>query len=968
MMCKFSRLVMAKTGLSLTLILALIGGSLGGGLTAHETPSGNPWISFCPTEVVGRVALVNYDQKGIDDDLAYLLLVPACASFQEGRLFSSPLIFWDNERTIPELNSHPGVDYFLEDWMSFAPQSEVLAVGLPQEAIWELEDEGFSDIAALPCDPDSLSSHIALEEWGESKEAVVAVLDMGRVKEVSDRGTIQGRFDFGPEVKSREFEGKKEPTLVPTYHKFDVSPPTKYIQVKMNWQERGKDPDLQLYDFSLGEVAASARWNVIEGRGEEVVSYANNYGEWAAAVTYMPTQSIKSPPKKAQHDLQVDYQVKVKMYPGVEVMLPPTPQGCHNARLELQGKGKLGLVVRGLEGAELASAIPYRKPLEMEYLGKGEYTATVLALEGEVGPDFALNWSWEGREDGFTESMAAASNGAVLASLKNCPLFYAHPEGISPGTEAALEKLGVKEIHLLNLSGREVDIASFPVSELETLTDIYQAIRDISGSDDIVFSTTKPFSYPDALGDFHTQEGGYFFAPGAYASAIHGSPLLLLESDPRLECAALWHRSSWRRGFEDRHTPPSPGGMVLTGREVYSFLEDMGMDQKGKERILTMAGEFELGPSWDRVFPGKAIAGRIWGTPVDCAFWFARNAFYPALIFVNPALSKDGIYLIQGSSSHREGQRLIIDDLGGEEKFNCPCLQTWVCYEHRFNELAPEYWGLAYETTSGQKPFWTKTGASIDSGVNEKYGRKGSYLPDMSSSEVVPFYLEKGGFDSVFSTSFNAATENLNRGAILWFEGMHGGNMLSGTVGFWNEIIKTERNPWRGYEYLGCTQNPDTAAMSRLSGIDVEKGSDGVVISIWEQLPQTFPITGDTMDKYLENIHSCGIVAGSCLIAHTFLHLSFIRHGSTFQVIAPWSASWYISHAQNMIARSIAQGKDMGQAYEEAILEVGIGYLTEGWWWDTYENIVYYGDPNLRVYSGAFPWPRPEVKEGKEVR
>jgi hypothetical protein len=306
---------------------------------------------------------------------------------------------------------------------------------------------------------------------------------------------------------------------------------------------------------------------------------------------------------------------------------------------------------------------------------------------------------------------------------------------------------------------------------------------------------------------------------------------------------------------------------------------------------------------------------------------------------------------------------LIIDDLGGEGKFNYPCLQTWVCYEHRFNELAPAYWGLAYETTSGQKPFWTKTGASIDSGVNEKYGRKGSYLPDMSSSEVVPFYLEKGGFDSVFSTSFKAATENLNRGVILWFEGMHGGNMFSGTVGFWNEAIQGERNPWRGYEYLGSTQNPDTVAMSRLSGIDVEKGSDGVVISIWEQLPQTFSITGNTMDKYLKNIHSCGIVAGSCLIAHTFLHLSFIRHGSAFQVIAPWSASWYISHAQDMIARSIAQGKDMGEAYEEAILEIGIGYLTEGWWWDTYENIVYYGDPNLRVYSGAFPWPRPEVVE-----
>ncbi len=33
--------------------------------------------------------------------------------------------------------------------------------------------------------------------------------------------------------------------------------------------------------------------------------------------------------------------------------------------------------------------------------------------------------------------------------------------------------------------------------------------------------------------------------------------------------------------------------------------------------------------------------------------------------------------------------------------------------------------------------------------------------------------------------------------------------------------------------------------------------------------------------------------------------------------------------------------------------------MTEEWWWDHWENIVYFGDPDLRVYTPNAPFDRP---------
>ena len=84
----------------------------------------------------------------------------------------------------------------------------------------------------------------------------------------------------------------------------------------------------------------------------------------------------------------------------------------------------------------------------------------------------------------------------------------------------------------------------------------------------------------------------------------------------------------------------------------------------------------------------------------------------------------------------------------------------------------------------------------------------------------------------------------------------------------------------------------------------------------------------------------------------SYLYAStFIRHGTPYQILDPWSTSWYSGIWLHGIPRALALGKTIGQAYEEGMSEVGIQYLVNQWWWDLNENVLFYGDPDLRVWT-----------------
>ena len=66
----------------------------------------------------------------------------------------------------------------------------------------------------------------------------------------------------------------------------------------------------------------------------------------------------------------------------------------------------------------------------------------------------------------------------------------------------------------------------------------------------------------------------------------------------------------------------------------------------------------------------------------------------------------------------------------------------------------------------------------------------------------------------------------------------------------------------------------------------------------------------------------------------------------------------------------MALGKTIGEAFTKGLSKVGILYITDPpqWWWDLWENVELFGDPDLRVwvpsteYSDANHWEREDVQ------
>ncbi len=1088
-------------------------------------------LSYTSVIPMKKTIFVNFDSEKLIDDYSYLAAVPTAVFNDNGNLYSYPLLYYQDEYEYEEdkmrsLNAYQGLDYFMQDWSEVCNNrfDEITLINVEKNKVdhWG-NSKTYTKIEAD--NPFDIANEIALNDWSFSDSAVIAVIQEEYEKPYEiTRSEVSGTIpSYKTEKKSLRLE-RPVIGIGSTYEDFEIKNENyKYIIAKMSWKDK-EDYDLQLYDDQLGMVqVAMGTYKDPYPYTEVAASFIHNYGKWEVSISAVPKKSISDDLGKMEsmyYSSKIeDYNplplfkqntldVELEFYPGSEVELIGSPFGCRDVDLILEWKDpsvNLGFTVLDPIGNEIACTVSKDELLEgmisgqetkarlsVDILGEcreGEnYKVCVFALEDIKTPvDFTLEYNWRQNFSKIEgDCLASASNGAVLASSLNAPLLYSLPTGLTESTKDVLLRLGVEDIYIVNIGGYLSNNAKEKIKEIGSIEknfidpkDIYDEIRDITGENDIIFSTIDPWDYwyVDERVPAGTYPGALHIGPASLIAAHHGSPVILVDNHPRLSQAITYPTQFWRKQAIVRYNEPSSGGMLLSGRRAYEFLEDYGFGkiEEGKsesqdhEIIITVAGQFEIGIPWDRSFTGAALPGRFWASPVDSAYSICRNIFYPSMIFVNPGM--DSNKLIQGSASKTDlifgrlknprGVNLDIYRPMAEELFQFPVLQTYNTYQYRFNERASDHWNFQYTRADGVTPYEEPSPDLIDDGVVPT--KPGTYYPDQSETEVIPFYASKAGYSSVFSTNFEYVIENLNRGVLIWVLNSHGDFHNGGNVGMWDpdNPFVYEENPWRAYEpvlfkpghlrtylhwifyyyYLllesgnihvpilktisqirpiklqllpeiGSTDNPDVAAINPQlvyinkffkpikSIIQMHDlwAAQGIIVyrdrilrplkSILQGLPlinfydgdgkvTVSPRTGSFLtqahhtgidfDDSLENLHSMGVNTISCLPATTYLHLTWMRHGASYQIIDPWTTTDWAASWTQLIIKRFALGDTLGEAYEKGMRACGPQLLVGQWWWDIWENVCLFADPNLRVFvpgtefSDENHWEKPDI-------
>ena len=1054
-----------------------------------------------------KTTFVNYDNETYLDDYAYLASVPTSVFNYQNKLYSYPLLFFQEELEIEDdkersLNAYQGLDYFMEDWMQYSGErlDEMTLINMDKKDIpreWDAKE--YNTIQGS--NPYDLAKNIAIKDWSYSDNAVISVIEENfEESEVIYEGEVNGTISNTKIKELEPFYSEQLDKLNPRPHYFDVPDEYKFLSARTWWSSiwfgtpkksdlplslnitiPAADPDSQFFcqheNGQWMQVAVTQGWNIDGMDKERAQTYIYNDGQWYFTITDIPTFGIKDFFGSFGNILDTlrnmikgaRYQTDITLYPGVDKTIKETPPfGCRDVTFKLttdNENAKIGFSILGPSGEEIISSVGKHLSVDvsdsyeihLDQLGEcpegKNYKISAYLLEDVSKPvKFKVEYSWhQNITEAEGDALASATEGAVLASSLNAPLLYTSADSLPQTTKDALYKLGVKTIYLVNIGNhiksdirKDIKNIAGIKEEYTELTQIYDKIMETTGQNDIIFTTIDPWTrwLVTECKPHDETKAGLFIGPAAYCAAHHGSPVIITDMHPEISSNVVWHTEFWKRhsrGFPE----PTVACMYLTVSNVVKFLQKIGIDldrgEEGVESMITIAGQYDIGATWDRAFVGNTNPGRIYGSPVDTAYWISRNMFYPELIFNNPGMNPNGVTLEQGSSSERRtllpwGSFGLKVTEGKEENFKYPVLQLFLTYAHNLNDAYSKYYGFKYKTRDNIVPGVTESDDTIDAGVVKDMPGQ-MIWPEFSESEIAPYYFSKSGYDNVFSTDFDVMTENLNKGVLLFLSISHGTGGNSGVMFSWDPPksslsslvgglklfgYQKESNPWRGYDWLlGSTENPDAMTMEVHGFLPALLGNpniDGLFPTGEDFWPSERPIlhsfgkllklipgvkrlvpdwladssyykdgmvgshtisglatttaewTGYNWDDKLQNVHSVGWLNGACLPAYKLMHLTMVRHGSVFQIIDPWPTSWYMYWSET-IPKDIALGYTIGEAYRRGISHVGILYATDppGWWWDSEQNLCFFGDPDLRIYvpesdySDANTWEKEDT-------
>ena len=248
---------MLRKGIVLITIILLLtitfAGCFGPEDVAETKPkeAGFEGVSHAQVIPVKAAMLVQHDSESYTDDYAYLAGVPASVFFDDNsnKLISYPLLYYDEPGKASGqdlvLNGGQGVEYFMEDWMTYSDgELDLLQIiNAPADTLkskWPARKNVVIDSE----DHTKIAASIAETNWAYSDEAVLAVAeaDYSRPDIVTD-GEISGSTP-AMSVETIEFKGTAEPAPIsPIFHPFFIEKDYKYISAVVR---------TQTYNYTIG--------------------------------------------------------------------------------------------------------------------------------------------------------------------------------------------------------------------------------------------------------------------------------------------------------------------------------------------------------------------------------------------------------------------------------------------------------------------------------------------------------------------------------------------------------------------------------------------------------------------------------------------------------------------------------------------------------------------------------------------
>ena len=139
--------------------------TIGASISDIQTEGYTQGVSYKPVVPLKKTTFVNYDENSYLDDYAYLASIPTAVFNDGNQLLSSPLLFYQDriknyDKKEEILNAYPGIDYFMQDWISFCDYrlDQIIGINVEKDKLKEWDASDY--ITMEGSDPYNLASQI----------------------------------------------------------------------------------------------------------------------------------------------------------------------------------------------------------------------------------------------------------------------------------------------------------------------------------------------------------------------------------------------------------------------------------------------------------------------------------------------------------------------------------------------------------------------------------------------------------------------------------------------------------------------------------------------------------------------------------------------------------------------------------------------------------------------------------------